>query len=90
MAEPRAVVSRHWGRHTRVFKMSAWYCIKNRLREAPPSARSSGMATPLSRFMASTKSALSRAMLSNTARHRWARVVPRVTPSSAPRAYMSQ
>ncbi len=45
---------------------------------------------PAAAVMASITSAVCHAIASTTARTRWARVVPRVSPNTAPRAYGSK
>ncbi|CFW34950.1 Uncharacterised protein [Bordetella pertussis] len=56
------------------------------MRAALPSTRSSDSGMPLSAFMHDSSSALCSAIDSSVARAMWARVVPRVMPTSVPRA----
>ncbi|CFM98250.1 Uncharacterised protein [Bordetella pertussis] len=73
---------------------SACHCAPNSsrldhsrsLRAALPSTRSSDSGMPLSAFMHDSSSALCSAIDSSVARAMWARVVPRVMPTSVPRA----
>ncbi|CFU34330.1 Uncharacterised protein [Bordetella pertussis] len=85
-AAPSAVDSGTRGRTTGTPSRSACICISRSLRAALPSTRSSDSGMPLSAFMHDSSSALCSAIDSSVARAMWARVVPRVMPTSVPRA----
>ena len=70
--------------------MSAWNWQRKSFSVAPPSTRSSAGRRPASAAIASSTSRVWYAIASSVARATWARVVPRVRPTRAPRAYMSQ
>ena len=89
-AAPKAVVSTIFGRSTGIRSRSDWKRSITSLTLAPPSTRSTVISQPASCRMAFIRSVTSKAMASSTARAMWARVVPRVTPTMHPRAYMSQ
>ena len=84
------MVSTWAGRSTGSRSRSAWVCIMMSLTEAPPATRNVVMGQGASAFMACTRSVTWKAMASSTARAMWALVVPRVSPTMVPRAYMSQ
>ena len=83
------MVSCTTGRATGTPSWSAWSSRSRSIAEAPPSARSAATGRPAAEAMASTTSRVWKAIASTTARARWARVVPRVTPTIVPRAYGS-
>ena len=87
---PSAVVSITRGRRTGMPSRSAWYCMSQSFATAPPSTCSARTRAPASRAMASTRSRLWNASDSSAARTMCARVVPRVSPSSAPRTSARQ
>src|SRR5712692_181356 len=89
-AAPSAVVSITLGRSTATFMMSAWNWQRKSFAAAPPSTRSSLTPIPASAAIASSTSRLWKAIASSAARARCAPVVPRVSPTIVPRAYMSQ
>ena len=80
------MVSTRAARRTGTPSTSAWNCISQRLRAAPPSARSSRVASPASSSMARMTSAVPYAIDSSAARARCDAVVPRVMPTTVPRA----
>ncbi len=86
-AAPRAVVSTIRGRSTGTPSWSAWIRQSRSLALAPPSTRRGDESAP--GIVAST-SRTSKAIASNVARTRCARVVPRVRPRIVPRACGSQ
>jgi hypothetical protein len=79
-----------FGRTTGIPRRSAWNCISRLFTQAPPSTRSSATGAPpaatASRLIACNSAALWNAMLSRAARAMWATVLPRVSPTIAPRA----
>src|SRR6266581_713515 len=89
-AAPSAVVSITLGRSTATFMMSAWNWQRKSFAAAPPSTRSSLTPIPASAAIAPSTSRLWKAIASSAARARCAPVVPRVSPTIVPRAYMSQ
>ena len=84
------MVSTTRGLTTGTPSMSAWNCIRKSLTDAPPSTRSSGNAPPASSVMAPSTSAVWCARDSNAALTMCAFVTPRVSPTMAPRAALSQ
>ena len=84
-ATPRAVASWSTGRRTGTPLTSAWNWHRRSMTLAPPSTRSSVTRRPAARTASST-SAVCQAMASTAARTTCARVVPRVSPTRAPRA----
>src|SRR6266571_5406971 len=89
-AAPSPVVSITRGRSTEAPMRSASNWQRNPLAAAPPSTFSSRMPAPASAAIASSTSRVWYAIASSAARARCARVVPRVRPTSVPRAYGSQ
>ena len=89
-AAPRAVVSSIAGRSTGRPSTSACICMRRSLAAAPPSTRSRGRAAPASCSIAETTSATESEIAWSAARAIWAAVVPRVMPTSNPRACGSQ
>src|SRR5690349_16233548 len=85
-AAPSAVVSSTSGRATGTPSRSAWNCIKKSFAAAPPSTWSARSVSCASAVMASSTSLVLYAIASSAARARWARLVPRVSPTIVPRA----
>src|SRR4029450_5163273 len=85
-AAPSPVVSVTEGRSTSTPSISAWNWHRKSLADAPPSTRRLVIGARASAAMASSTSRLWYAMASSAARARWARPVPRVRPTSVPRA----
>ena len=89
-AAPSAVLSACCAHTTGAPSRSAWNCMSRASRLPPPSTRNSRTARPESACMAFNTSVLWKAMASRVARAICAAVVPRVSPTSAPRACGSQ
>ena len=87
---PSAVVSFTADRATGTPSTSAWNCISSRFSVAPPSTRSHDTGAPVSSAIAPSMSRVWYAIDSSAARATCPAVVPRVSPTMAPRAYMSQ
>ena len=83
---PSAVVSSIAGRATSRPSTSAWNCMSHEFAAAPPSTRRRRIRTLASRSIAATTSATWNATASSVARTSMSAVVPRVMPSTAPRA----